>query len=68
MIQSSWNPDEGEALAAYVHSQTKPGSGLGKIGSLIGLKRADGKEGQVLTEYCSQLAMHNAAMKAAYVK
>lgn len=68
MIQCSWNPNEGEAVATYVHAQTKAGSGLGKIGSLIGLKRADGTEGSALTQYCSQLAMHNAAMKAAYVK
>ena len=40
-FQSTWNPNEGEVLEAYIHGQTAKGSGLGKMGSLIHLTRQD---------------------------
>ena len=53
IMQLSWNPEAGEAIASYVHSQTAAGSGLGKIGSVIGLTRTDATGGDALSTYCS---------------
>lgn len=52
----------------YIHAQTSKDSGVGKIGSLVHLSRSDKRANEKLTDIASQLAMHNAAMKAAYVK
>lgn len=52
----------------YIHAQTSKDSGIGKIGSLVHLSRSDKKGSDKLTGIASQLAMHNAAMKAAFVK
>ena len=52
----------------YIHAQTSKDSGVGKIGSLVHLSRSDNKVSDKLNGIASQLAMHNAAMKAAYVK
>lgn len=68
VLQTTWNPDEGEALRTYVHAQTSKGSGIGKIGSLVHLSRSDKKNGDKLADMANQLAMHNAAMKATYVQ
>ena len=68
VFQRGWNPDEGEALQAYIHGQTAKGSGLGKLGSLIHLSRADKKQTDELDGMATQLAMHIAAMKPAYLK
>ena len=43
VFQSSWNPEEGEVIEAYIHGQTAKSSGLGKMGSLIHLTRQDQK-------------------------
>ena len=68
VFQSGWNPDEGEALQAYIHGQTQKGSGLGKIGSLVRLSREDKVIDDQLDAMASQLSMHIAAMKPAYLK
>jgi len=68
VFQRRWNPDEGEVLQAYIHGQTAKGSGLGKLGSLIHLSRADAKKTDELDDMATQLAMHIAAMKPAYLK
>lgn len=68
VFKSSWNPDEGEALQAYVHAQTAKGSGIGKIGSVIHLAREDKKKHEQLDAMANQLAMHIAAMKPTYLK
>ena len=68
VFQKAWNPEEGEAIQAYIHGQTAKGSGLGKLGSLIHLSRADGEQSAVLDGMATQLAMHIAAMKPAYLK
>jgi len=55
-------------LQAYIHGQTQKGSGLGKIGSLVRLSREDKVIDDDLGALASQLSMHIAAMKPAYLK
>ena len=63
VFQKKWNPDEGDVMAAYIHGQTEPDSGLGKIGSIIHLSREDRKSTEALATMGQSLAMHIAAMK-----
>ena len=53
VFKGRWNPDEGEVLQAYVHGQTTKGSGMGKIGTIMHLKREDGKNGEKLDKMAS---------------
>lgn len=48
VFKQSWNPEEGEAMQAYIHAQTSKGSGIGKIGSIVHLKRDDNKQNDKL--------------------
>ena len=68
IFKTRWNPDEGDALQAYVHGQTQKGSGIGKIGSVVHLTRADHKQNEKLDIMAGQLAMHIAAMKPTFLK
>ena len=68
VFRASWNPDNGEAMQAYIHAQTTKGSGIGKIGSIMHLHRADGKQNDKLDIMASSLAMHIAAMKPTFMK
>jgi translation elongation factor EF-Ts len=63
-----WNPSEGEVLQAYIHGQTEKGSGIGKLGSIVHLSRDDKKANESFDKMATQLAMHIAAMKPAYLK
>jgi translation elongation factor EF-Ts len=55
-------------MQAYIHSQTEPGSGIGKIGTIVHLSRDDNKANESFDKMANQLAMHVAAMKPAYLK
>lgn len=68
VFQTTWNPSEGEVMQAYIHGQTEKGSGIGKIGTIVHLSREDKKSNEALDKMASQLAMHIAAMKPAFLK
>ena len=68
VFKSQWNPSEGEVVSAYIHGQTQKGSGIGKIGTIVHLSREDKQSDPELDRLASQLAMHVAAMKPAYMK
>ena len=55
-------------MQAYIHGQTEKGSGIGKIGTIVHLSREDKKANEALDKMASQLAMHIAAMKPAFLK
>ena len=55
-------------MQAYTHGQTEKGSGIGKIGTIVHLSREDKKANEALDKMASQLAMHIAAMKPAFLK
>jgi translation elongation factor EF-Ts len=67
VFQAAWNPSEGEVMQAYIHGQTEKGSGIGKIGTIVQLSREDKKQNEALNKMATQLAMHIAAMKPAYL-
>jgi translation elongation factor EF-Ts len=67
VFQAAWNPSEGEVMQAYIHGQTEKGSGIGKIGTIVHLSREDKKQNEALNKMATQLAMHIAAMKPAYL-
>jgi elongation factor Ts len=68
IMKLKWNPDEGDVLQAYIHSQTSKDSGMGKIGSVVHLTRQDKQaaNSQELNKIASSLTMHIAAMKPAF--
>ena len=68
VFQAAWNPSEGEVMQAYIHGQTEKGSGIGKIGTIVHLSREDKKISEALDKMATQLAMHIAAMKPAFLK
>ena len=68
VFRAKWNPENGEAMQAYIHAQTAKGSGIGKIGSIMHLHRGDDKVNDKLDIMASSLAMHIAAMKPTFLK
>jgi translation elongation factor EF-Ts len=67
-FKSTWNPDNGEVMEAYIHGKTANQAAFGKIGSVMHLRRADNKSNDKLRVMASNLAMHIAAMKPVYLR